>query len=150
MTNIVTFINSFYRGRITKKIVLATLATLIILIICVFFTTDIITPHSKEPKSLTSGNAIIKTSPIKNKDGSLTYNNVNSNVFTSIKQIIVRAGIQVPQGNESDIEGYGTKIHFKWDGETNLTITIKDKPWYISYETITEKITEFVHKCGGS
>ncbi len=45
---------------------------------------------------------------------------------------------------------YGTEIHFKWDNATNLTIMIKNKPLYISNETITGKITEFVHNCGGS
>lgn len=133
-----------------KKFVLATLATLIILIIFASITNDIISPLAKEPKSPISGKVTQKTSPIKNGDGSLTYNNVNSEVFTSMKQILVKAGFQVPQGNEGDIEVYGIKIHLKWDNATNLTITIKDKPWYIPYETITEKITDFVHKCGGS
>jgi hypothetical protein len=67
-----------------------------------------------------------------------------------MKLKLAETGVQVPQGNEGDIEGYGTKIHFKWDNATNLNITIKDKPWYISNETITGKITDFVHNCGGS
>jgi hypothetical protein len=133
-----------------KKIVPAIFGILIILIIWVYFTNDIISPQSKVPTSTTYTNATIKTSPIKNEDGSLTYNNVNSNVYTSMKRILLRAGFKVPNENEGDIYIYGTKIHSKWDNVTNLTITIKDKPWYIPYGLITDKITDFVNKCGGS
>jgi hypothetical protein len=67
-----------------------------------------------------------------------------------MKQKLTEAGVKVPQGNEGDLEGYGTKVHFKWDTATNLTISIKDKPWYASRETITGKIHNFVIACGGN
>ena len=67
-----------------------------------------------------------------------------------MKLKLAKAGVQTPQGNDGDIEGYGTKIHFKWDNEANLTIKVMDKPWYISNETIIGKITDFVQNCGGS
>lgn len=137
-----------------KKFEKVLLAAFILLIVCLSITTYMVSPRAKVTKTLTTGKTTLKTtlktSPIKNADGSVTYSNVIPNVFTSMKQKIAEAGVQVPQGNEGDIEGYGTKIHFKWDNATNLTIAIKDKPWYISNETITGKITDFVHNCGGS
>jgi hypothetical protein len=133
-----------------KKFGKVMLAAFILLIVCISITTYSVTPKAKVTRTPTTGKTALKTSPIKNLDGSVTYNNVKPNVLNSIKQKIADAGVQVPQGDDGDIEGYGTKIHFKWDNATNLTVTIKDKPWYISDETITGKITDFLHNCGGS
>jgi len=133
-----------------KKFKKVLLAAFILLIVCLSTTTYMISPKAKVTRTLPTEKTTIKASPIKNTDGSVTYKNVKPNVFTSMKQKIGEAGVQVPQGKDGDIEGYGTKIHFKWDNATNLTIAIKDKPWYISNETITGKITDFVHNCGGN
>ena len=133
-----------------KKLEKVMLAIFILLIVCVAITTYMVTPGAKVTNTPIAGKTALRTSPIKNVDGSVTYNNVKPNVFNSMKQKLSEAGIQVPQGNEGDIEGYGTKVHFKWDTETNLTIKIKDKPWYISNETITGKVHDFVHDCGGN
>jgi hypothetical protein len=133
-----------------KKLKKVILAAFILLIVCLLITACLTTPKAKVAKTPIAGKTALKTSPIKNADGSVTYNNVKTNVFISMKLKIAKAGVQVPQGNEGDIDGYGTKIHFKWDNATNLTFTIKDKPWYISNETIIGKITDFVHNCGGS
>jgi hypothetical protein len=120
------------------------------LIVCLLITTCLTTPKAKISGTPIDGKVALKTSPIKNADGSVTYTNVNATVFASMKQELAKAGIQVPQGNEGSIEKYGAKIHFKWDNATNLTITIKEKPRYISDKTIVEKTTDFVHACGGS
>jgi hypothetical protein len=133
-----------------KKFEKVMLAAFILLIVCLSITTCMLTPKAKVIKIPTNGKTTLKTSPNKNADGSVTYNNVKPNVFTSMKLKLAEAGVQVSQGNEGNIEGYGTKIHFKWDNATNLIVSIKDKPWYISNETITGKITDFVHNCGGS
>lgn len=133
-----------------KKFKKVILAAFILLIVCLSITTCMVTPKAKVTKTPTNGKTTLKTSPIKNADGSVTYNNVKPNVFTSMKLKLAKASVQTPQGNDGDIEGYGTKIHFKWDNEANLTIKVMDKPWYISNETIIGKITDFVHNCGGS
>jgi hypothetical protein len=133
-----------------KKFEKVMLAVFILLIIIVSITTYMVIPKAKVTNTPIAGKTALKTPPIKNSDGSVTYNNVKPDVFNSMKQKLSEAGIQVPQGNEGDIEGYGTKVHFKWDTETNLTIKIKDKPWYISNETITGKVHDFVHDCGGN
>jgi hypothetical protein len=131
-----------------KKFAKVLLTVLILLIICVSI--YMITPKAKVTKTYSAGKSTLKASPIKNEDGSVTYKNVKPDVFCCMKRKLSESGVQVPQGNEGDIEGYGTKIHFKRDNETNFTITIKDKPCYISNETIIGKITAFVHDCGGS
>ncbi len=121
------------------------LVAFIVLIVCLSITTYMTTQKAEVGKTLTTDKTALKTSSIMNVDGSVMYNNVKPNVFNSMKQRLTAAGVQVPQGNEGDIEGFDTKIYFKWDNETNLTITIKDKPWYISNETITGKMSDFVH-----
>ena len=133
-----------------KKFATVMLAVLILLIVCAFITNNMITQGTKVTKTPIAGKITLKAPLTNNGDGSVTYNNVKPNVFNCMKQKLTAAGVQAPQGNEGDLEGYGTKVHFKWDAVTNLTITIKDKPWYISRETITGKIHDFVHACGGN
>jgi hypothetical protein len=144
-------IDFFTKGRNNrmKKFAKVTLAVLIFLIICAFITTNMLTPGAKT-KTAYAGKTTRKAPQTTNGRDSVTYNNVKPNVFNCMKQKLTAAGVQAPQGNEGDLEGYGTKVHFKWDAVTNLTITIKDKPWYISRETITGKIHDFVHACGGN
>jgi hypothetical protein len=79
----------------------------------------------------------------------ITFRNVNSNVFNCVKQKLADYGINVPLGNEGEIEGYGVKGHFIWDGTENLNLTITDKPLLIPCEMIIDKIQEFAHSCGG-
>lgn len=137
-----------------KKFSKVTLAALTLLIVFAFITTNVLTPGAKVTKNPTAGKTAGKTAqkapPTNNGHDSVTYNNVKPDVFNCMKQKLTEAGVQVPQGNEGDLEGYGTKVHIKWDNVTNLTITIKDKPWYISRETITGKIHDFVIACGGN
>jgi hypothetical protein len=133
-----------------RKFAKVTLAALIFMIICAFITTNMLTPGAKVTKTAYAGKTAVKAPPTNNGHDSITYNSVKPNVFSCMKQRLTEAGVQVPQGNEGDLEGYGTKVHFKWDGMANLTITVKDKPWYISRETITGKIHDFVLACGGN
>lgn len=137
-----------------KKLAKVTLAAITLLVVCAFITTNILTPGSKLNKVPAAGKtaekSALKAPPTNNGRDSVTYNNVNQDVFNSMKQKLTEAGVHVPRSNEGDLEGYGTKVHFKWDAVTNLTITIKDKPWYVSRETITGKIRDFVIACGGN
>jgi hypothetical protein len=80
---------------------------------------------------------------------SVAFRNVNSDVFNCMKQKLADYGISVPSGNEGEMEGYGVKGNFKWDGTENLTLTITDKPFIIPCGMIMDKIQEFVHSCGG-
>jgi len=135
----------------SKKLKKITLASLIAIVVFLSIATYMITPIAELTKTLNSGKTGLEDSPIKNEDGSITYKNVKPDVFNSMKMKLAGYDIQVPQGNEGDIEGNGIKVHFKWDKETNLTIIIKDNSClYISNEMIIEKMTDFVQSCGGS
>jgi hypothetical protein len=133
-----------------RKFPKITLAALTLLIVCAFITTNVLTPDAKVTRIPNAGKSALNAPPTNNGYDSITYNSVKPNVFSCMKQRLTEASVQVPQGNEGDLEGYGTKVHFNWDGLTNLTISIKDKPWYISRETITGKIHDFVLACGGN
>ena len=80
----------------------------------------------------------------------ITYNNVTQSVFDCLKNTLKNAGINVPAGNEGEIEGYGVKGHFKWDGATTLTVIITDKPLILPCGVIIGKFNDTVHDCGGS
>ena len=79
----------------------------------------------------------------------ITFRNVNSNVFDSMKQKLEDYGIHVPSGNEGEMEGHGVKGRYIWDGTDNLTLTITDKPFIIPCEMIIGKLEEFVSNFGG-
>jgi len=134
-----------------KKFKKITLASILVIIVFLSFAAYMFTPLAELTKIPNAGKTALKASPIKNEDGSITYNNVKPDVFNSMKMRLAGYNVQVPQGNEGDIEGSGIKVHFKWDSETNLTIIIKDNSCsYISNEMIIEKMTDFVQSCGGS
>lgn len=79
---------------------------------------------------------------------SVTYNNVTQDVLNCLRKRLDKAGIKIPAGNEGEIEGYGVKGHFKWDGASKLTLTITDKPLIIPCGTIMDKINDALHGCG--
>ena len=50
------------------------------------------------------------------------------------------AGISVPSGNRGELSGSGIVADFEWDGQSNLTITIKEKPFIVSCEAAAMRI----------
>jgi hypothetical protein len=78
----------------------------------------------------------------------VTFHNVTPNVFNCMKNKLEASGLHVPSGNKGEISGHGVVADFDWDGAANLTITVKDKPFFISCGTATGKIQDFVHQCG--
>lgn len=80
----------------------------------------------------------------------LTFHNVSPAAFKCMKKKLQDMSIHVPQGNRGELSGQGIAADFEWDGESKLTITIKKKPFVVSYETVAWKIGEFVKECHGS
>jgi len=80
----------------------------------------------------------------------ITFHNVSPAAYKCMKKRLQDIGIFVPPGNKGELSGQGVVASFEWDGESNLTITIKKKPFIVSYETIAWKITDFVRECHGS
>ncbi|WP_157860237.1 hypothetical protein [Methanosarcina acetivorans] len=58
-------------------------------------------------------------------------------------------GIEVPPGNEGEMSEKGVIGSFEWDGKSVLTITIKEKPFWVSCETADERVILFVDECKG-
>lgn len=67
-----------------------------------------------------------------------------------MKKKLQEMGIFVPPGNKGKLSGQGVAAGFEWDGESKLIITIKKKPFIVSYETVVWKISDFVKECHGS
>ena len=59
-------------------------------------------------------------------------------------------GIHVPPGNRGELSGKGITADFEWDGMSNLTITITEKPFIVNCEVAAMKIKRFVKECHGS
>ena len=53
-------------------------------------------------------------------------------------------------GTKESFQGRELLADFEWDGESNLTITIKEKPFFVSCEIAASKIKQFVIECNGS
>jgi len=67
-----------------------------------------------------------------------------------MKKKLHSEGIQTPSGNKGELSGSGVVADFEWDGNSTLTITIKEKPFFISCEVAAYKIRQFVVECHGS
>jgi hypothetical protein len=80
----------------------------------------------------------------------VTFHNVNQGVFDCIKKKLSDACIPVPPGYCGRMQGLGVTADFNWDGTSNLTIRVIEKPWIVSSETVIEKISDFVRSCGGT
>lgn len=76
-----------------------------------------------------------------------TFSNVSPATFECMKKKLQDYGIDVPQGYNGDLSGKGIAARFLYDGTSNLTIQIKDKPVFVSCETAANEITKFVGQC---
>jgi len=79
----------------------------------------------------------------------ITIRNVTPDNFKSIKKRLNDAGIQTPAGNKGNLSGKGIVADFEWDGTCNLTITIKQKPFFVSCELAESQIKQFIIECCG-
>jgi hypothetical protein len=89
------------------------------------------------------GEQIMSCRPIKFRD-------VSPDTFNCMKKKLQNAGIHVPPGNRGELSGKGITADFEWDGQSNLTITITEKPFIVSCEVAAMKIKQFVRQCHGS
>lgn len=80
----------------------------------------------------------------------LTFHNISPAAFRCMKKKLQDMSVQVPPGNRGELSGQGVAADFEWDGESELIIIIKEKPFIVSYETVAWKIKGFVKECRGS
>ncbi|MGB9926808.1 MAG: hypothetical protein ACPK85_00225 [Methanosarcina sp.] len=64
-----------------------------------------------------------------------------------MKKKLQNYGIGVPPGNRGELSGKGITASFEWDGKSNLTIIITEKPFLLSCEIAAQKIRGFVKEC---
>jgi hypothetical protein len=80
----------------------------------------------------------------------ITFCNVQPDTFECMKKKLEDAGIQTPPGNKGKLLGMGIVADFEWDGKCNLTILIKEKPFFVSCELAESQIKQFIIECCGS
>lgn len=80
----------------------------------------------------------------------ITLRNVSPDTFKCMKKKLQDYGIHVPPGNRGELSGKGIAADFEWDGMSNLTITITEKPFIVNCEVAAMKIKHFVKECHGS
>lgn len=80
----------------------------------------------------------------------IKFVNVTPNAFDCMKKQLQDYGINVPPGNKGELSGKGVTGSFEWDGSSELTIIIKEKPFLVSCDTTDQKITLFVDGCKSS
>lgn len=78
------------------------------------------------------------------------FRNVPLDTFNCMKNKLQSAGINIPSGYKGELSGAGVVVDFKWDGKLTLTITITEKPFFVSYELAVSKIKQLVIECNGS
>jgi len=77
----------------------------------------------------------------------LKFVNVTPDAFECMKKKLQDYGVEVPPGNEGEMSEKGVTGSFEWDGKSVLTITIKEKPFWVSCETADERVILFVDEC---
>lgn len=77
----------------------------------------------------------------------VTIKNVTPDVFNCMKRKLQGAGIHVPPGKKGELSGSGVVADYDWDGESKLTVTIKEKPFIIGCNAVAGKIKSFVKEC---
>jgi hypothetical protein len=80
----------------------------------------------------------------------VTFHNVSPETFECMKKKLQDYGIYVPPGNMGELSGEGITAVFLWDENSNLTIKITQKPFFVSCERATNELTKFVEECQGS
>jgi hypothetical protein len=66
-----------------------------------------------------------------------------------MKKKLQNYGIEVSPGNSGILEGNGIVARFKWDGEANLFIEIKERPQDTYCGQVSGKLRSFVRECQG-
>jgi hypothetical protein len=79
----------------------------------------------------------------------ISFKNVTPDVFSCIKKKLQNYGIEVSPGNSGVLEGNGIVAHFIWDGEANLEIDIKERPFNTYCGQVSGKLRSFVRECQG-
>lgn len=77
----------------------------------------------------------------------VTYSGITPDRFECMKQNLQDYGIYVPPGENGELSGNGITANFEWDGESKLTITVTEKPFFISCRTITDRVRQFAQNC---
>jgi hypothetical protein len=80
----------------------------------------------------------------------IVFRNVPVDTFNCMKKRLQDAGINIPPGNRGELSGPGIVADFEWDEKSTLTITIKEKPFFVSCEIAASKLKQFVTECNGS
>lgn len=75
--------------------------------------------------------------------------NVDSEVFFCIKKKLQNYGIEVSPGNSGNFEGKGIVGNFNWDGKTDLTVEIKERPLDTYCGQVSGKFRAFLRECQG-
>ena len=81
----------------------------------------------------------------------ITFRNISPDTFKCMKKKLQDYGIHVPPGKQRRTfrEGNCGEFRMGWKSR-NLTITIKEKPFFVSCEIAASKIKQFVIECHGS
>lgn len=77
----------------------------------------------------------------------LVFCNVPPDTFDRMKKRLNDAGIYTPAGNKGKLSGKGIVADFEWDGINNLTVVIKQKPFFLSCELAESQIKQFIIEC---
>ena len=76
-----------------------------------------------------------------------TFSNVSPDTFACMKTKLQDAGIYIPPGDSGELSDKEIAATFLWDGNSNLTIQITEKPAFVSCRIADNEIGKFVQEC---
>lgn len=79
----------------------------------------------------------------------ISFENVTPDVFSCLMKKLHKYGIEVSSENSEMLKGNGIVARFKWDGEANLFIEIKERSLDTYCGQVSGKLRSFVRECQG-
>jgi hypothetical protein len=79
----------------------------------------------------------------------ISFENVTPDVFSCLMKKLHKYRIEVSPENTEMLKGSGIVARFKWDGEANLFIEIKERLQDTYCGQVSGKLRSFVRECQG-
>jgi hypothetical protein len=80
----------------------------------------------------------------------ITFSNVTPGTFECMKSKLQNYGVNVPPGDYGELSARGVSADFLWDGESLLTVGVKELPFFVRCERASNELSNFVGGCQGS
>jgi hypothetical protein len=78
----------------------------------------------------------------------IVVHDITRAIFDCLRAKLSDVGVTIPSGTSGEISGMGLSGTFAWEEETEtLTVTVTQKPFFLSCEMIDEQLRRAADRC---